>query len=763
LITPVGGIYTISNIKNDATVTVTGVTKNTFNVTTSVTNGTITGSKLIGQGEDFVVNYNPDTGYHLTSVTVNGGSVSIITYPSSYTFNNVIAANSIAVTNVINTYTVEFYDFSGNVIKTYSNVSYGTSVSSLFDGTEPSPLMGVFTGWDMATVSPVAPHGSTIEIRPVSLPLYVVQLPGTQTGYTLTPDAGSSSPVIEGGSFTFVFSLNEGYTNSPFTVKVDGVPIGLTGGKYTITGIMSNVTVTVENVLKNTYPVTLTPGDGYTLSGSSAVTHGNDYSFTLALDTAHSNSTPVVTVTGYGTVMPVSGVYTVEDVTSAITVTVAGVEKNTYPVTLTPGTGYTLNGDETVTHGNDYSFTLSLDGAYNKSTPKVNVIGYGIITPDEGIYTVENVTSAITVTVEDIEKNTYTVTLTPGDEYTLTPHGISASPVEHGGSFSFTLSVTTGYIGTPVVKMGDYILTDVEGIYTIENITHDITIIVAELDLSTFNVGPLSGTEYILTEHSTSGSPVTYGGSFSFTLTHKAGYIGIPVVKANDVIIDPFGDIYIIANITEDQIITVEGLELSTFTVSPMSGTGYTLAASGGSSSPVNYNGSFSFTLSVTTGYIGTPVVKANGTTLTAIAGVYTISGIQADQTITVDGLSLSNFTVSLPSGAGYSVTAYGGSTSPVTYGGSFTFQFSRDTGYSGGTVLVNGSPVILDGNGRYTITNITGPQTVTLSGLTKNVTPDSPSGGGSTGNMTVLIAIAVIAIISICAVALFMLRRKSR
>ena len=70
-------------------------------------------------------------------------------------------------------------------------------------------------------------------------------------------------------------------------------------------------------------------------------------------------------------------------------------------------------------------------------------------------------------------------------------------------------------------------------------------------------------------------------------------------------------------------------------------GTGYTIAATGGSKSPVNAGGSFSFAVTPSNGYTrGNGFsVKANGTTLTSNNGVYTISNINANQTVSVSGI----------------------------------------------------------------------------------------------------------------------------
>ena len=78
-----------------------------------------------------------------------------------------------------------------------------------------------------------------------------------------------------------------------------------------------------------------------------------------------------------------------------------------------------------------------------------------------------------------------------------------------------------------------------------------------------------------------------------------------------------------------------------TYTVTLQGGTGYTIAATGGYKSPVNAGGSFSFTVTPSNGYTrGNGFsVKANGTTLTSNNGVYTISNINANQTVSVSGI----------------------------------------------------------------------------------------------------------------------------
>ncbi len=84
-----------------------------------------------------------------------------------------------------------------------------------------------------------------------------------------------------------------------------------------------------------------------------------------------------------------------------------------------------------------------------------------------------------------------------------------------------------------------------------------------------------------------------------------------------------------------------ESEEPTTYTVTLPTGTGYTVAATEGSASPVTEGGSYSFTVTIAEGYEAGAdfAVKANEATLTPVDGVYTIENITAAQTVTVEGI----------------------------------------------------------------------------------------------------------------------------
>jgi len=122
------------------------------------------------------------------------------------------------------------------------------------------------------------------------------------------------------------------------------------------------------------------------------------------------------------------------------------VQINTYTVTLPTVTGATIApaGDSSspVNHGDNYSFTVTLDAAYNQSTITVKANGT-VITPAAGDYTISNITANQTVTVEDVQINTYTITAIAGANGTINPSG--AVSVEYGANQIFAATPDNNY------------------------------------------------------------------------------------------------------------------------------------------------------------------------------------------------------------------------------------------------------------------------------------------------------------------------------
>ena len=111
-----------------------------------------------------------------------------------------------------------------------------------------------------------------------------------------------------------------------------------------------------------------------------------------------------------------------------------------YTVTIPTGEGYTITGEKTVKNGEDYTFTVTVTEGYDAANMVVKVNDTEVTAVD-GKYTVEKVSSDLTITVEGVAR-LYKVFL------------------PHGWSRQFTMSACDGYADPStdpkIAKGGDY-------------------------------------------------------------------------------------------------------------------------------------------------------------------------------------------------------------------------------------------------------------------------------------------------------------------
>ena len=153
-----------------------------------------------------------------------------------------------------------------------------------------------------------------------------------------------------------------------------------------------------------------------------------------------------------------------------------------YTVTLPENpVGYTIGytGSTTVEAGQSFTFTVNVQEGYEKKEAFAVKAGTEPLTANaDGSYTV-TVTDNLTITVEGVGKNTYTVTIPTGEGYTIGHTG--STTVEAGQSFTFTVNIQEGYekMEAFAVKAGTEPLTaNADGSYTI-TVTDNMTIAVS--------------------------------------------------------------------------------------------------------------------------------------------------------------------------------------------------------------------------------------------------------------------------------------------
>jgi len=207
-----------------------------------------------------------------------------------------------------------------------------------------------------------------------------------------------------------------------------------------------------------------------------------------------------------------------------------------------------------------YSYFGSSPGAHRS----VGDSGVGQNTEAETKTGVFSSLADLEIPVQLPEPVTYTVTLPQGEGYTVTAEPGCEETVAEGSSFSFTITAAEGYDGTNmVVKANDTELTAEDGVYTIEGITADqIVTVEGIVKMDTYEVTLTEGEGYTIAATQDSTSPVVAGGSFSFTVYPAQGYhMNNAVVKAGDTVLTAENEIYTISNITQDIVVTVEGVE----------------------------------------------------------------------------------------------------------------------------------------------------------------------------------------------------------
>ena len=259
-----------------------------------------------------------------------------------------------------------------------------------------------------------------------------------------------------------------------------------------------------NEVSYQTLGVTVPESELFIVLGAPVVGYGQDYTFALEIAEGCTQCEPVVEVNGQAVTPDAGGKYTAANVTENLTVTVTGVELNSYPVTLPAGTGYTLSGEPVAYYGKDYTFTLTLKEGYGKSQPVVKANNVELA-PHNGSYVIPNVTKPQQITVSGVAINTYTVNLTTGRGYQISPSGIQK--VFHGESIIFTVTADSPSYKIAVQADGKT-LSAVNGKYTVAYITSDV-----QVSVTVAGLPALTGADKLLDAESWQTASVYYEGN----------------------------------------------------------------------------------------------------------------------------------------------------------------------------------------------------------------------------------------------------------
>ncbi len=350
-----------------------------------------------------------------------------------------------------------------------------------------------------------------------------VTAPEESTYYTFT---GENS-VEKGGDYTFKLTFTDDVESS--IVSINGTEVTLAGdGSYTVTNVTEALTITVEVTTKAAAAcavVAPATSSYYTFNGAETVQKGEAYTFTLTATVANCNE--FIVFANGEEITAVDGTYTVENVQDTLTIKVLhGYIEHGANVTVTYNDDGSIKVENAVFGiidddwkkpyeafisadyinymiGKGYTYfnaTVVPDGTiaaqafikYNGS----NIISYqketdanscikdlGVSAADNMYIWVQNSGNSgngmkdqggyMTITGLTFSKGQIAVTA-PAESSYYTFNG--AETVKNGENYTFTLTATYENCNEFIVFANDEEITAVDGVYTVENVTGELTI-----------------------------------------------------------------------------------------------------------------------------------------------------------------------------------------------------------------------------------------------------------------------------------------------
>ena len=264
--------YLFLNVKATHTIDVTFEINSYALVSSHGTHGSISPDGLITKtyGSNQTYTITPDTGYHISNVSVDLHSVDDV---ESYSFNNIKTPHVIYASFAPNNYTITFNSDGGTPVADITQ-GYGTTITPL--ATNPTRVGYVFDGWtpDFPTTMPLGGASLTAQWVPV----VVIATYNASTGGTINGLTSSSQAFNYGGDTTEVTAIPDvGYhfvkwsDNSTDNPRVD-------------TDVITSFEVTAEFEI-NAYTLNYNPEAHGTISGTrvQSVNYGSDASTVTAV------------------------------------------------------------------------------------------------------------------------------------------------------------------------------------------------------------------------------------------------------------------------------------------------------------------------------------------------------------------------------------------------------------------------------------------------------------------------------------------------
>lgn len=405
------------------------------------------------------------------------------------------------------------------------------------------------------------------------------------------------------------------------------------------------------------------------------------------------------------------------------------VVKTYFSITLTAGDNYKIEADfgydaSKVEEGKNFKFKVTPNEGYDVISVKAGSV---TLTSKNGVYTIENVKANVTVTVE-VAIQTLKVTF-EGEHFTITPkEGFTPDNVNFGGSYEFTLTPDEHY-HLVAVKVGEKVLTATEGVYKITEIKAN-TVVKVETEIDSFAV-TFEG------EHATAtvlegydATKVNYGAELKFKVEADAHY-NVASVKDGETVLTATEGVYTLSNVTKATTIKIE-VELDSHKVTFV-GEGFTVTdVEGFNKESITHGNEYKFKLTVKEHFHVTSV-KIGETSLVAdTSGIYTISNITEDKTVTI-ATEEDTYKLTFSTSENYTVELEETTLdlNTVTYSKEVKFKVSAAKYYSITAVKLNGEALTVGEDGYYLVKNQVSDSAITIEATRNKATVTFNTTGG--------------------------------
>lgn len=596
---------------------------------------------------------------------------------------------------------------------------------------------------------------------------YTVTIP-KGSGYEVRDEFGAPFDVPTfapyGTDFKFTVLLSPEFNrNTDINVTTGGLRLTPLNGIYSIPNITKGVSIEISGLTVNNYVINFDPGAGAIINNESgqpltyplSIVHGGSLKFKIARKEGYEFDTDIAVMANGIRLTPTAEVYSIPAIYDDYFISIEELSLNQYVVTF-PATPYYYVADAFGTpypqparasHGNDLVFKLIRMPGYDQDqdiTVKTNGV---LLTSSGGLYTITAVKSNQLVTIEGLTINRYSITFTPAEGSVVTNTlGGDLQGVEYADwrtDFSFKIKLLPGYEMNAdklaVFADGIKLTADVQGIYTLRNITSNIQISVSDITINTYSVTfPVDPGFVIMDDKGKTleqHSVYKYGVTLIFKVVRNPGYDQSTdiTVNVNGIRIYPGTDDYYNAGkVLEDKIITVTGMKVNTYTVIVSSGIGYTITDIAnvplGASLKINYGQVLSFKVLRKPGYDRDTqiTVNANDVVVQATDNVYSLT-VNADIELSVSDLSINIYTVTFKNGVGFTVVSHENEplSSPlsITHGQYFEIKLKRHEGYENDVAVVknNGSALTPNAVGAYVFQSLDRDLNLTINDLKLN------------------------------------------